>query len=122
MVCSSGYQNLSDIANASLLSSRVTTCAYICRPVNRGTLTRHLRNITKPPGKPTKNGLLSFAGNAAKFAIKGAVVYLAVTALQGQRGKDRLKEDLHAVAVSPCEESAIADQYSSMLCSATPTL
>ena len=71
------------------------------RPINRGTLTRHLRNITKPPTKPTKNGLLSFAGNVAKLAIQGAVVYLAVTALQGQRGKDRLKEDLHAVAVSP---------------------
>ena len=70
--------------------------SYACRPMNRSSLTRQLHRMTK---QPSKNAVLAFAGNAAKFAIQGAVVYLAVTALQGQRGKDRLKEDFHAVAV-----------------------
>ncbi len=67
--------------------------------MNRSSLTRQLHRMAKQPSKPSKNAVLAFAGNAAKFAIHGAVVYLAVTALQGQRGKDRLKEDFHAVAV-----------------------
>lgn len=95
------YMELKDATESRYYHYRETQLLNLddsTSPINRGTLTRHLRNITKPPSKPTKNGLLSFAGNVAKFAIQGAVVYLAVTALQGQRGKDRLKEDLHAVA------------------------
>ena len=64
--------------------------------------------MAKQPSKPTKNGVLAFAGNAAKFALQGAVVYLAVTALQGQQGKNRLKEDFHAVAVSQSAQCCYA--------------
>lgn len=64
--------------------------------------------MARQPSKPTKNGVLSFLASAAKFAFQGAVVYLAVTALQGQHGKERLKEDFHAVTVrllfSVCKE------------------
>lgn len=70
-----------------------------CRPIHRRSLTRQLRSLAKQPTKPTKNGVLSFLSGAAKFALQGAVVYLAVTALQGQHGKERLKEDFQAVAV-----------------------
>lgn len=55
--------------------------------------------MTKQPSKPTKNGVLTFLASAGKFALQGAVVYLAVTALQGKHGQERLKEDFHAVAV-----------------------
>ena len=55
--------------------------------------------MARQPSKPTKNGVVSFLTSAAKFAFQGAVVYLAVTALQGKHGKERLKEDFHAVAV-----------------------
>ena len=62
----------------------------------------------KQPSKPTKNGVVTFLGNAAKFAFQGAVVYLAVTALQGQSGKERLKEDFQAVAVSNIWHRAVS--------------
>ena len=62
-------------------------------------MTRQLRGIAKQPSKPSKNAVLSFLQGAAKFAVQGAVVYLAVTALQGQSGKQRLRDDFHAVAV-----------------------
>ena len=67
--------------------------------MSRRSLTKQLRGIAKQPTKPSKNAVLTFLGGAAKFAIQGAVVYLAVTALQGKQGKERLKEDFHAVAV-----------------------
>ncbi|DBA79391.1 TPA: hypothetical protein ACH3X2_000037 [Trebouxia sp. C0005] len=75
-------------------------------PMHRSSLTRQLRNMAKQakqPSKPTKNGVVAFLGNAAKFAFQGAVVYLAVTALQGQSGKERIKEDFHAVAEKTVE-------------------
>ena len=84
--------------------------------MNRSSLTRQLRNMAKQatqPSKPTKNGVVSFLGGAAKFALQGAVVYLAVTALQGQHGKERLKEDFHAVAVcllQVCSQASIVTQ------------
>lgn len=71
----------------------------VCRPMNRRSLTSQLRAMTKQPSKPTKNGVLAFLTGAGKFALQGAVVYLAVTALQGKHGQERLKEDFHAVAV-----------------------
>lgn len=67
--------------------------------MNRKSLTRQLRHLARQPSKPTKNGVVSFLASAAKFAFQGAVVYLAVTALQGKQGQERLKEDFHAVAV-----------------------
>ncbi|KAL3143563.1 hypothetical protein ABBQ38_002360 [Trebouxia sp. C0009 RCD-2024] len=72
-------------------------------PIHRRSLTRQLRSLAKQPTKPTKNGVLSFLSGAAKFALQGAVVYLAVTALQGQHGKERLKEDFQAVAEKTVE-------------------
>lgn len=74
-------------------------------------MTRQLRNMAKQakqPSKPTKNGVVAFLGSAAKFAFQGAVVYLAVTALQGQSGKERLKEDFQAVAVSNIWHRAVS--------------
>ncbi len=76
--------------------------------MHRSSLTRQLRNMAKQPSKPTKNGVVAFLGSAAKFAFQGAVVYLAVTALQGQSGKERLKEDFQAVAVSETWHRAVS--------------
>ena len=82
------------------MSTPLTAVAWLgCRPINRRSLTRQLRHLARQPSKPTKNGVVSFLASAAKFAFQGAVVYLAVTALQGQHGKERLKEDFQAVAV-----------------------
>ena len=82
------------------LNDLVTALApLVCRPMNRRSLTSQLRAMTKQPSKPTKNGVLTFLASAGKIALQGAVVYLAVTALQGKHGQERLKEDFHAVAV-----------------------
>ena len=78
----------------------MTGCAELCRPLSRKTLTRQLHRLAKQPSKPSKNGVLSFAQGALKMALQGGLVYLAVTALQGRQGKERLQQDFHAVAVS----------------------
>lgn len=70
-----------------------------CRPLSRKSLTRQLNKLTRQPSKPSKNALLSFGLGAAKLLLQGGAVYVAVTLLQGRKGKQRLEEDFHAVAV-----------------------
>lgn len=72
-------------------------------PLSRKSLTRQLNKLTRQPSKPSKNALLSFGLGAAKLLLQGGAVYVAVTLLQGRKGKQRLEEDFHAVAEKTVE-------------------
>jgi septin 7 len=65
-------------------------------PLSRKTLTRQLQKMTRPK-PPSRGGVLKFLGTAARWTASGVLVYLAVSALQGRQGRQRLRHDVEVI-------------------------